>query len=466
VLIRLFFNRKNEHLFTFEEISDMLGYADRRNVDNFYREFKQKGCNFLTLLSRKSELSQYVDDIQKVLLEHPFLSLEECYQIFKSKRPKANLCFESFKKYVSQTNTSLYIQNIHKHIEKGKSTWNNEHMANYLIDNIDNDIVKKKIENMSNTNPKTVPEAPQSRISLSTQNKSFLAKFLVGSGLCYAIIALIMGISKSYVNKLVYKEPCFNQTLLSSIDKYSGEICVDEKYVKLHGKFLYVFSAVDKKTGIPLFVELIHEKTALSWKAFFTVFKTHYGTPKLIVTDGCPALESGRMSVFPKVRHQYCKFHKMKNLIKLIFENEKDNKMVKKMITKLKQVFNRYTVGGRKKALLELEDMIPQNTKEYFEVYIKQKWRQLTQSLTTNSAERWNRKIKKIVSGKYGLKHPETIKHIINCLWFKELIVKGRQHLGQEARITDIKIPQICQELSLNKNMERLFNVDTMRMAS
>ena len=136
------------------------------------------------------------------------------------------------------------------------------------------------------------------------------------------------------------------------------------------------------------------------------------------------------------------------------------------MIKKLKQVFARETVGARRKALLELEKMLPQNTLEYFNLHIKKEWKHLTKSLTTNAAERWNRKIKKIVSGKYGLKRPETIQQLVYCLWFKELITNGGQHLAVDAKITNINMSKICQEILSNDRIEHLFTITNQRKAS
>jgi transposase-like protein len=227
-----------------------------------------------------------------------------------------------------------------------------------------------------------------------------------------------------------------------------------------------LFSAVDVISGSPLLVDYFQYKTAQSWQAFFTVFKMHYGTPKLIVSDGCLSLKAGRTAVFPEVKYQYCKFHKIKNLIKKVFKHEIDPKKAKKLIKKTKQVFSRKTRGGRRKALLELEMMLPSEMKDYFKERIKDVWLNLTNSLTSNAAERWNRKIKKVLFGRYGLKSPETIKQLVYCLWFKELIIKGKKHLASESIIKNIKITTIGQEMMKNHKMERMLFLCKRKKAS
>ena len=89
-----------------------------------------------------------------------------------------------------------------------------------------------------------------------------------------------------------------------------------------------------------------------------------------------------------------------------------------------------------------------------------------TKSLTSNAAERWNRKIKKILSSKYGLKSPETIMQLINCLWFKELITNGRIHLDQNSIIYNIIIGKICQENEGIEFLKQFFEIKAFLKAS
>jgi len=458
ILLRCLYYVTGEQVLSFEEIADMFGLKDRRNIENYWREFKNYGYDFLAYLSRKVELSKYIDIIQNIVIDNPFLNMTECYNYFKLKFPNVEMSITTFRKYLSQIDTYQVLKTIHKTLAKNGNEWDKDYLITYLAENIDNSVVKKKIEDMSSIKSEQPLNVTKSKLNLSSRNKSFLVKFMVGLGLTYYSIAFLLGLSKSYVKDLVHQEPYFNELLLTSIDKYSGRICVDEKYVKYKGVFYYVFSAVDEVTGFPLLVKLFSEKTAQSWQVFFTIFKRHYTKPTLIVSDGCQSLNSGRVAVFPNVRHQFCKFHKMKNLMKKFYENEKDPIIIKKLTEKLKQVFDRDTGGARRKALLELETMLPESLKKYFEVHFKKQWKDLTQSLTSNAAERWNRKIKKIVSGKYGLKSPETIMRLINCLWFKEIIVNGKNHINQESTISKIYITEICQELIPKNNLERYFD--------
>jgi transposase-like protein len=454
VFLRFIYFESGKQFFTYQNIADILGYNSRQDVENFFAIFKERGSDLVAFMTRKVEYSSYVEPIQKLIEKNPFLSVHELYLKFRKIKVISEECF---KKYLSQVNTCTILKTIHSQIDKKEAGWDKGKLISYLAKHIDDQVVKKKIENINSANTEKVSKISSTKMNLSTMNKCFLVMFLVGSGMSYEQISFLFGFSKSYINKLVYKIPSIVQLLLSSIVRYSGIVCIDEKYVKLNGKFHFIFTIVDAVTGVPLLSQYFAEKTTESWQAFFTVFKLHYGKPDLIVSDGCLALAGGRKLVFPNVPFQYCKFHKIRNMLKKIYTNEKDHAKITMYTNKLKQIFSRKTVDARKKALNEMQKLLNGEPKIYFEKRIFNQWKNLCKSMTSNAAERYNRKIKRIVSCKYGLKSPETIQMLSACLWFHDLIMRGQPHLAKESTIANLNISKICQELLNKDHIERLF---------
>ena len=67
----------------------------------------------------------------------------------------------------------------------------------------------------------------------------------------------------------------------------------------------------------------------------------------------------------------------------------------KRMIKLAKAIFNNRTYYGRKRVAKQLMEISPEYVSKYVEKGILAKWNQLTKGYTSNSAERWNRKIEK-----------------------------------------------------------------------
>jgi len=82
------------------------------------------------------------------------------------------------------------------------------------------------------------------------------------------------------------------------------------------------------------------------------------------------------------------------------------------------------------------------------------KSKKLKKWLTSNSAERWNRKIEKVVQGRYGLKSEQFVLQLITSLWLKESIIDKRHF--EKYFIHDINFKKISQE---NIKMSNIINI-------
>jgi len=258
-------------------------------------------------------------------------------------------------------------------------------------------------------------------------------------------MSYLFGVSKSTIHNWFYMIGNLKDMILNSIVIWSGVICVDEKWIKIKGKWFYVLSAVDNATGFPLFFMLATDLKAETWNLFFTGFKRIYGKPKLIISDGSTSLALGMRRVFPKVRHQLCKFHKLKNLFKVInlnISDDKENERVKKLA---KNMFRNTTLSSRKKALKTIVSLGHKTVNKYIELHIAGDWKKLTGSFTSNAVERWNRKLEKLFSGRYGLKSIEFVNQLLAALWLVEAIKNKKNHLT-ECFIYKLNIRRICQE--------------------
>ena len=120
-------------------------------------------------------------------------------------------------------------------------------------------------------------------------------------------------------------------------------------------------------------------------------------------------------------------------------------------------------MSSRKQAANTLKTLAGQEVSSYLETHIFSVWRHLTQSLTNNAAERFNRKIEKCLSGRYGFSSPTSVEVLLRGLWVKELVLNGRKHLAATSQFMDVDLTEICQE-SLNVD-KILHNVDDYALA-
>jgi len=101
------------HLLTYQAIANLLDFNDRRDVNNYFREFLCAGSDFLTFLERKFLYSNYIEDIQKQILSNILLPLQLHYKIFKE-NSNAKMSFQCFMKYAQEVSVIKIIEEVRK----------------------------------------------------------------------------------------------------------------------------------------------------------------------------------------------------------------------------------------------------------------------------------------------------------------------------------------------------------------
>ena len=104
------------------------------------------------------------------------------------------------------------------------------------------------------------------------------------------------------------------------------------------------------------------------------------------------------------------------------------------------------SVSSRKYAAKTLQTLAGQEVSDSIDGHILTPWRHLTRSLTNTAAERFNRKIEKCFSGRYGISSPEIAAILLRSLWFKEILLNGQQHLDATSPFRTLDLSKSCQE--------------------
>ena len=463
VFLRLLLGRDGSRLCTFIDIAKMFGYADRRNVNNYWREFEQQNYDILGFLSRKVDLVECIPLIEDFVAKNMILPIADMHRKFLETQA-IKMSLPTFKKYLSQTCSVKLLNQAQKQLCKKMCGSGAVDILRLLADQYNIPVLCDMILE------KTVKEDPKResalKSTLSRRNLCLLVHYLVASGLNLKTIALLLDVSKATVSNLWHEIEDLPSLILNSIAKWSGKISIDEKYIKIKEVPHFVISIVDFVTGIPLYLNVYPNTSKESYEECFLTFKQIYKkNPRLIVSDGSQALKAGRLAVFPSVPHQLCKFHKIKNLfgkISKCYLPKHEELWLKRKVVK---AFRRVTVSGRKKGLMELTTILPKPAADYVRSNIIKQWPNLSKSLTSNVSERFNRKIKKVMSGRYGLKSYDTAVNLANSLWLKELIDNGKFILHDESLIASLNISQICQEKLAWNHLDLLFSKKTRKAA-
>ena len=122
----------------------------------------------------------------------------------------------------------------------------------------------------------------------------------------------------------------------------------------------------------------------------------------------------------------------------------KNLKLRSRMLSLAKCIFRNTSYYGRKRAARKLMEIGCPEVSDYVGKNILGDWKKLTKGYTSNASERWNRKIEKVIYGRYGLKSEKFVEQLISGLWLKEAIRDNRHF--EKCFIHQLDVVKECQE--------------------
>ena len=453
-------------LFTHQQIADAFGKKDRRDIDNFVRDFRKHDGDFLKYLSRKNtKKAHLLPVIERQVLEAPLLSPAEHYRVFCESSPQERLCEQTFRRYMNEISVTKILQRVRGLGFNKDQSLDVRRYLQELLDLPSLSRVKRKevLECFAEVEPLSMSQArrkPGERLPDPCVESKLLSVVLYACGLSQQMLALLFGVGKTSIHNWIYSV-CTEELdwqIMRDIARWSGQVSVDEKWVKIDGVWHFVLCAVDSVSGFPLLMDVYPTLDTVSWTLFFKRFKALYGVPKLILSDGSQALAAARKKVFSAVRHQLCKFHKLKNLMKRLQQSIEEPKLLKRCQRLAKRIFSNTWVSSRKAAAQRLRKLAGEQVASYIDEHILACWRHLTMSLTSNVSERFNRKIEQAVSARYGIPSVESARVILRSLWLKEVLLNGQQHVEATSDMRRIDVSRICQERIEKDNILHFFH--------
>ncbi|MCP4987342.1 MAG: IS6 family transposase [Colwellia sp.] len=453
VFLRCIKDSSGNFLFNYQDISEIFGKSYRQWSHNIYKLWDSSGENIKLFIEDKREVSQEVlNEVSKFVLLNPLRSVLEQHREFTKAYPEhSTLCINVFRHYVSAIDCSKLITSLGKQLSEGKLNLRASYFVKVLLaqgKRVSSSEKSYISELFPSSGQELLPILRCKDIDWNSQNsqKYLLVSLLYIYGVSQDKIALLFGVSKTsvhnWVHKILNKE--LKYTLLKMITKWSGKICVDEKWIRINGKWQYVLSAVDAITGVPLLSSRFDCCDTATWTLFFKEFKLYYNIPTLVISDGSNSLLAGLKIVFKGVRHQLCWFHKLKNLHKRIYQI-KDGKLRERAFVLAKGMFNNNTISSRKYAAKKLVEVGGEGIASYITKSFLKQWLKLTLCLTSNAAERYNRKIEKCINCRYGVKNEKCADALINGLWLSDILIRGSVHCENNNQFENINLAEILK---------------------
>jgi transposase-like protein len=146
-------------------------------------------------------------------------------------------------------------------------------------------------------------------------------------GVCDELAAHGITVALTTVLRWVKKagEECVPPLSVCTQEDWEQPLCIDEKWIKVRGKWNYVFTAVGTTVTDPLGIDVFFHKDHAASKTFLLQLKAQGFRPRSIVTDLLLGYERAVKEVFPQCRYSQCVLHAQRDARRILRQTLPDD---------------------------------------------------------------------------------------------------------------------------------------------
>jgi transposase-like protein len=374
VFLRLFLYESGKRVFTFRELSVLFGGNSRQAASGHVERFRKCGSDFLHFLTRKRKVdTQVVEAVTQELLHDPLAEIDELQQRVNAKLGRDDLSCVNIKVALEQIPYRTVRDAIRKQIASGKAHYQEEYLLQEMMASAScGDIGEKagiqalETEGMQVFDPTSIRQLVTPGFCASSIASPLrwiiLCLVLYYHGMPLSVLGSWFGVHKTTILRrmlglVLVLWPIIYRWILDNVG--AKAVYIDEKWLKIRGKWLYWFVVLDTETGLPVLAALLPSagKWACTWIG--VMLKRIGKIPRVIITDGLPGYSHvihAMAVVGRRAKHILCHFHYQQGItrwLKKRFDDKDEIAARKKKMKRVLQTNDKRTVRRRLEKLKE-----------------------------------------------------------------------------------------------------------------
>ena len=267
VFLRSLLDAKGKHIFTFQELSVLFGSGNRQASSQHMEDFRDSGCDFLNCLTRKRKVDSIV--VKAVIYElrrDPLAKLKELAERVNVKLRLRDLTEANIKVALEHISYHQIRDSVKNQLAEGKAHYQESYLLSEMMESANAISIGHKAGiqipesgGMSISDPSSIrslitPDIPTSSIGEPVKWIVF-CMVLYYHGLPLSVLGNWLKVHKTTVLRwmLGLALELFPMVYRWILDKVKGNIVyIDEKWLKIGGKWYYWFVVLDSETGLPV----------------------------------------------------------------------------------------------------------------------------------------------------------------------------------------------------------------------
>jgi len=382
VFLRSLHDSNGKRLFTFQELSVLFDSDNRQASSQHMEDFRASGCDFLSYLTRKRKVDcVVVEAVRQELMRDPLAKLVELQERVNARLGCRNLTSANIKAALEQIPYDQIRVVIMSQLSRGKAHYQEEYLLMEMMEsNESNNAVAERagiqipesvsskgmvISDPSSIRSLVTPDMPTSSVKDSLRWVVF-CMILYFYGVPLSVLGSWLHVHKTTVLRWMIglAVELFPLVYVWIIEKVKARVVyIDEKWLKLRGKWHYWFVVLDSETGIPILASLLGTRSRWSCRWIGCKLKQLGKLPGVIITDGLSSYHE--LANMMGAKHVLCHFHHQQGVtrwLKKHFGNADQDKARidarKKEMKKILQTDDKRTVRRRFARLKESSEAL------------------------------------------------------------------------------------------------------------
>jgi len=371
VFLRLLRDDMGKPVFTFLELSELFGGNSRQAASGHVERFRNSGNDFLHFLTRKRKVdTQVVEAVTHELLADPLAKRVELQHRVNASLGRDDLSTNNIKVALEQIPYITLRGAIRKQIASGKAHYQEEHLLEEMM-------LSESCKGIGEKAGIQMPETEGMQVSDPTSIRKLVTPGIcassIASSLRWVIFCLVLyyhgmplsvlgswfGVNKTTILRrmmglALVLWPIVYGWILDNVN--AKAVYIDEKWLKIKGKWRYWFVVMDAQTGLPVLTSLLPSTSKWACRWVGVMLKRIGKVPRIIITDGLPGYNHVTVGLKKTVKHILCHFHYQQGItrwLKKRFEDKDEIKLRKKKMKRVLQSNDKRTVRRRLKKLKE-----------------------------------------------------------------------------------------------------------------
>jgi transposase-like protein len=376
VFLRTLKDENGKHMFTFQELSSLFDSTKRQASSQHMEDFRDSGCDFLYYLTRKRKVDcVVVEAVRQELMVDPLSKLLELRERVNARLGRKDLTEANVKVALEQIPYDQIRNAILNQLSSGKAHYQESYLLSEMMESSKARVAGERAgiqipesvssKGMSISDPTSIRNLVTPDIPTSSLKDSL--KWVV-----YCMVLYYHGVPLSVLGSWleVHKTTVLRWMIGLSLELfplvyrwiYAGVkaniVYIDEKWLKIQGKWYYWFVVLDSETGLPVLASLLDTKSRWSCRWIGCKLKQIGKIPKVIITDGLLSYRE-LVRVLEGAKHILCHFHHQQAVTAWLKKRFTDKAQIdtrKKQMKKVLQTTDKRTARRRFARLKESAD--------------------------------------------------------------------------------------------------------------